>query len=155
MAITISPLPGVLTSVEIFTNFSETITASSATATISSVNISFSSSEPGITSSNGSSSCTISGQFSFVSFPGSVVTYVNKGSSDKIQTAVTLPINDCPDEKDVFEVIPDSNLTKTLNVEVTVISSEGTSTYDYTIIAIQTYTFFKDWIEDYQQNRYT
>jgi len=93
------------------------------------------------------------------------VTYVDKGSSDKIMTPITVEVPDVPDYKDVFIVTVDPREEITITFTGTATTTEGTSvgeftypaitdTKQYSVIIRQTYDQIRDWVLDYFQNRY-
>ena len=128
-----------------------TFTPDSGTESLSSVTIVADIADGSISLNNGTSSCSITGNYTLDLFDSITIKYVDKGSSDKIQTPVVVnKTNLVPANKDVFKVSSDPNIKKTITYTVTATTNQGSSaTSTYTYDVIQTYDAIKGWIQDY------
>ena len=141
----------IYTSIDYTINVTFTADDSSSSESLSSVDIVADINEDSITLSNGTSSCSIKGNYTLDLFDSITIKYVDKGSSDKIQTPIVVnKTNLVPANKDVFEVSSDLNIKKTITYTVTATTNQGSSaTSTYTYDVIQTYDAIKGWIQDY------
>jgi hypothetical protein len=112
-----------------------------------------------------------------VSFTGNIpldifdrykLTYVDKGKSDKIQTPMVVTIDNMPDNKDLFKIEVDTrqtiNIPITINIELEKTTLGLTPAEDtveiiniiinYTLVVSQSFSYIKDWVSDYFENRY-
>lgn len=101
------------------------------------------------------SNVNISGDYPYEVFDQNYVTYVDKGSSDKIMTPVVTSPDNVPDYKDVFIVSVDPRITRDISYTIDVETNEGkTASATYTTTVIQDYSKMADWLQDYFENRY-
>ncbi len=149
MPIIASPA-SVLTSVKRYQTFTETITFSAdAGEVISSANCvkGFVDSEVLVT--NGVSTVVISGKHT-TAFGQDEVKYVEKGSSDKLQTpSVVYKFSDVPANKDLFEVNqdPSEGITRTYTVNVT--HSAGSNTFVFSQFVDNDVSAGYNFLQDY------
>jgi len=110
----------------------------------------------GITLTDGVDSCSVVGEYSNDLFPGLVIKYVDKGESDLTQTPVEVTsIDDVPDKKEVLSVTPSSVVELLVTYTVTATDDLGeteTATYTYTVE--HDHDPYKNFINDYFENRY-
>jgi len=98
---------------------------------------------------NGSSSVTISGRHT-TAFASDEVKYVERGSSDILQTPVIVyNFVDVPPDKDIYEANqdPSNGVTRTYTVEVN--SSEGPATFTFTQMVLNDVTVAYNFLRDY------
>jgi len=144
--------PEEMTSVVRETLFTQTITANANGASVTSVTASLSVSDPGIiiTSGPNSDQVTISGKHT--SAFTDTATYVTKGSSNKLETPITITgdlNNDLPVKQDLYIYKPDptGSVTRTFNVIVT--TAGGTETIPITQVVENNVAGFTTFINNY------
>lgn len=96
----------------------------------------------------------ISGIYPISLFDQYQVHYVNKGSSDKLQTPEVKTIQEVPDGKDVFKVVSDPRASIQIPYTVTTKTNLGkVATKDFSQTTTQTFNMVKLWIQDYVATR--
>ena len=96
----------------------------------------------------------ISGIYPISLFDQYQVHYVNKGSSDKLQTPEVKTIQEVPDGKDVFKVVSDPRASIQIPYTVTTKTNLGkVVTKDFSQTTTQTFNMVKLWIQDYVATR--
>ena len=148
MTVTASPL--ILTTVERYQTFTSTVSLTAdAGEIITSVSCVKNFTDPEINVTNGTSSIVISGKHT-TAFDGDEVIYVEKGSSDKIQTpSVVTNFSTVPENKDLIEVNQDPSESKTRTYTATVNHSAGSNTFIITQTVDNDITSAKNFLEDY------
>lgn len=147
MTVTASPLT--LTTVERYQTFSDTITLSSTGEIITSVNFVKNFTDPEILLTNSTSTLTVSGKHT-TAFNSDEVIFVEKGSSDKIETpSVANSFSTVPPKKDLIEINQDPSESKTRTYTATVIHSNGTSIFTFTQTVDNDVTSAMNFIEEY------
>lgn len=118
---------------------------------LSSVTISADIEEDSALLNSGTSSCSITGNYTLDLFNNMTISYVDKGFSDKSQTPIIVNKTTLvPENKDVFSAITDPVKTKIITYNVIATTNLGASesaTYTYTVG--QTYDAIRDWIQSY------
>lgn len=150
MTISASPA-SVLPSVIRYENFSTTITFSSSDANdvITSCKCVKNFSDNNVIVANGTTSVTISGQHR-TGFPSDVVKYVEKGSSDKLQTpTIIYDIGSTPKNKDVYEVNQDPTPGITRTYTVTVNHTLGSDQFNFSQYVRNDVTVAYHFLQDY------
>ena len=147
MTVTVSPLT--LPTVERFQTFSTTISVSVDVGTITSVEFDKDFIDPEITVSNSTSTLTVSGKHT-TAFDGDEIIYVEKGSSDKLQTpSVVTSLANVPANKDLISVSQDPSEIKTRTYTANVNHTGGSETFTITQIVDNDVTSAKIFLEDY------
>jgi hypothetical protein len=149
LTITASPA-SVLSSVIRDQTFSRTITFSAtAGETIFSANCVKNFVDSNVTIANGVSSVVISGKH-ITAFDADEIKYVDKGSSDRLQTpVVSNKFADVPANKDLFEVNQDPSASKTRTYTVTVVHSAGVNTFNFSQLITNGVTVGYNFLKDY------
>lgn len=110
---------------------------------------------PEININNSSNKCVIKGKFPLSIFNNYELTYVDKGSSDKLMDPVIVNIEGVPDNKDIFNIKPDNRKTLDILITIRSMTNKGlTKTWEYKILLIHTYSYINHWVENYFENRY-
>lgn len=147
MTITVSPL--ILPTVERYQTFSTTISLAVDVGIITSVVFDKNFVDSEIAISNSTSSLTISGKHT-TAFNGDEVIYVEKGSSDKLQTpSVVTNFSSVPLNKDVIEVNQDPSESKTRTYTAIINHTGGSNTFTLTQTIDNDVTSAKNFLEDY------
>lgn len=104
---------------------------------------------------DGIANCKIvSGKYPIDMFDQYQVSFVDKGSSDKLQTPEVKGIKEVPDGKDVYKVVPDPRASLDISYTVTINSHLGKQEIKtVTQTVTQTFTMIKEWITDYVERR--
>ena len=98
---------------------------------------------------NGTTSVTIYGEH-HTGFPGDTVKYVEKGSSDLLQTpTIIYNIGDTPPNKDVYEVNQDPTPGITRTYTVTVNYTTGSTKFDFSQYVRNDVTVAYHFLQDY------
>jgi hypothetical protein len=150
--VTISSDPAsTLPSVIRYETFNTTITFSSSDANdvITSCKCVKNFSDNNVIVSNGATSVTISGQHR-TGFPSDVVKYVEKNSSDQLQTpTIIYDIGSTPANKAVYEVNQDPTPGITRTYTVTVTHTLGSDTFNYSQYVRNDVTVAYNFLQDY------
>jgi hypothetical protein len=141
LTIIASPIANTLNGVDRFSNFSETITfTANASENIFSSNCTKNFVDSNVIVTNGVSSITISGYHNTAFSIGEVfyeIKYVEKGSSDLLETPTVLtnnvrpPFSDIPDNKDVISVGQDQTEPKIRTYYANVTSNVGVTSFTF------------------------
>lgn len=92
----------------------------------------------------------INGVYPIYLFDQYQIYYINKGSSDKLQTPEVKNIQEVPDGKDVFKVVSDPRASIQIPYTVTTKTNLGKiATKDFSQTTTQTFNMIKLWIQDY------
>lgn len=148
MTVTASPL--ILVTVDRYQPFSATISLiASAGEIITSVNFFKNFSDPEVILSNSTSTLTVSGRHT-TAFDVDEIIYVEKGSSDKLQTPNTQnSFSDVPPNKDLIEVNQDSSDNNTRTYTAIVSHSGGSNTFIFTQTVRNDVTSAMNFLKDY------
>ena len=148
MTVTASPL--VLVTVERYQPFSATITlTASAGEIITSVNFFKNFSDPDIILSNSIPILSVTGKHT-TAFGSDEVIYVERGSSDRLQTPTTQNnYSSVPPDKDLIEVNQDDSTNKIRTYTAIVTHSGGSNTFIFTQTVKNDVTSAMNFLKDY------